>query len=64
MNNNGCEDARFDLYHQAEELIVADAPWVSLWHNNGGYALAKPFVNDYFLFPLVIPRFKYVYFTE
>jgi oligopeptide transport system substrate-binding protein len=58
------EDARFDLYHQAEELIVADAPWVSLWHNRGDYALAKPFVNDYFLFPLVIPRFKYVYFTE
>jgi ABC-type oligopeptide transport system substrate-binding subunit len=58
------EDARFELYHQAEELIVEDAPWVPLWHSNGGYALAKPFVNDYFLFPLVIPRFRYVYFTE
>ena len=58
------EDVRFELYHQAEELIVEDAPWVPLWHSRGGYALAKPFVNDYFLFPLVIPRFRYVYFTE
>ncbi len=58
------EDARFELYHQVEELIVADAPWISLWHSKGGYALAQPFVNDYFLFPLVIPRFRYVYFTE
>ncbi len=58
------ESARFDLYNQAEELIVEDAPWVPLWHSNGGSVLIKPFVNDYFLFPMVIPRFRYVYFTE
>ena len=58
------ETARFKLYHQAEEIIVADAPWVPLWHSNGGSVLIKPNVNDYFLFPLVIPKYRYVYFTE
>ncbi len=58
------ETARFELYHQAEELIVADAPWVPLWHSNGGSVLLKPNVRDYFLFPLVIPKYRYVYFTE
>ena len=58
------EDTRFALYNEVEELIMADSPWITLWHANGGYLLAKPNVNDYFLFPLVIPRFRYVYFTE
>ena len=58
------ESARFELYHRAEEIIVADAPWVPLWHSNGGSVLIKPNVNDYFLFPLVIPKYRYVYFTE
>ena len=58
------ETARFELYHQAEELIVNDAPWIPLWHSNGGSVLIKPNVNDYFLFPLVIPKYRYIYFTE
>lgn len=58
------ESARFELYHQAEEIIVDDAPWVPLWHSNGGSVLIKPEVNNYFLFPLVIPKYRYVYFTE
>ncbi len=58
------ETARFDLYHQAEEIIVNDAPWVPLWHSNGGAVLIKPNVADYFLFPLIIPKYRYVYFTE
>ena len=58
------ESARFELYHQAEEIIVENAPWVPLWHSNGGSVLIKPNVNDYFLFPLVIPKYRYVYFTE
>ena len=58
------ESARFELYHQAEEIIVDDAPWVPLWHTNGGSVLIKPFVKDYFLFPLLIPKYRYIYFTE
>ena len=58
------ESVRFDLYHQSEEIIVDDAPWIPLWHSNGGYVLVKPEVSDYFLFPLIIPKYRYVYFTE
>jgi len=58
------ETARFELYHQAEEIIVDDAPWIPLWHSNGGSVLIKPNVNDYFLFPLVIPKYRYIYFTQ
>ena len=58
------EDARFEIYHQVEEIVLADAPWVPLWHGSGGFVLLKPTVKDYQLFPLVIPRFRYVYITE
>ena len=58
------EAIRLNLYHQSEEIIVNDAPWIPLWHSNGGYILVKPEVNDYFLFPLIIPKYRYIYFTE
>ena len=58
------EPSRLALYNQAEEMIVADSPWVPLWHTSGGYVLAQPNVKDYFLFPLVIPQLRYVYFVE
>ena len=58
------EAVRFDLYHQSEEIIVDEAPWIPLWHSNGGYVLVKPEVSDYFLFPLIIPKYRYIYFTE
>jgi oligopeptide transport system substrate-binding protein len=37
-------DRRMGLYQQAEELIVADAPWVPLWHSVD-YVLTKPYVK-------------------
>ena len=58
------ETVRFQLYHQLEELIVEDAPWVPLWHSNGGYILVKPNVENFFVFPLIIPKYRYVYFTD
>ena len=58
------EATRFEIYHQIEQMIMDDAPWVPLWHGDSGYALVKPNVKDYFLFPMVIPRFRYVYITE
>ncbi len=58
------ETKRFNIYHQVEEMILNDAPWVPLWHGNEGYVLVKPYVQDYFLFPLVIPRLRYVYMTQ
>ncbi|MBM11748.1 MAG: ABC transporter substrate-binding protein [Chloroflexi bacterium] len=58
------ETARFDLYRQAEAIIVDDAAWVPLWHSNGGAILVKPQVRDYFLFPLIIAKYRYIYFVE
>ena len=58
------EQTRFEIYHQVENMILEDAPWVPLWHGDSGYILIKPQVHDYFLFPLVIPKLRYVYMTE
>lgn len=58
------QDLRFETYHQIEQMIMDDAPWVPLWHGNGGYALLKPEVKDYFLFPMTVPRFRYAYIVE
>ena len=58
------QQTRFEIYHQVENLILEDAPWVPLYHGDSGYVLLKPNVKDYFLFPLVIPKLRYVYITE
>ena len=58
------QEARFALYNQAEQFIVDEAPWAPLWHSNGDSYLIKPYVKGMVLSPLVIPRFRYVYFIE
>ncbi|TET94574.1 MAG: peptide ABC transporter substrate-binding protein, partial [Dehalococcoidia bacterium] len=50
---------RLELYQQAEEIIVQDAPWVPLFHSKSN-ALTKPYVQDYFIAPFVIPNLRYV----
>ncbi len=42
---------RFALFHQAEEQIMRDAPWVPLFHPVG-FAIRHPRVRDYELHPL------------
>ena len=58
------QQARFALYNEAEEMIIEEAPWAPLWHSNGDSYLIKPYVKGLPLSPLVIPRFRYVYFEE
>ena len=58
------EAVRFRLYNQAEQMIVDDAPWVPLWYSGERYLLVKPYVHDYYLTPLYIPRLRYVYLTD
>ena len=58
------EQARFELYHQAEEIILRDAPWIPLWHGKEGYILVKPNVKDYYLLPLVTPKLRFVHMTQ
>ena len=52
---------RVDLYHQAEELIVADAAWVPLWFTGDRYALIKPHVRGYRLTPMIVPKLKEIH---
>ena len=56
--------ARVALYNEAEQLIIDQAPWAPLFHSNGDSYIIKPYVKGLPLTPLVIPRLKYVYFTE
>ena len=58
------EDERYQLYRQAEQLIVDEAPWIPLWHSGEQFVLIKPNVHDYYLTPLIIPKLRFVYMTE
>ena len=42
---------RFELYDQAQRLIVAEAPWVPLYHPVT-YVIRQPWVHDYILNPM------------
>jgi oligopeptide transport system substrate-binding protein len=48
-------EARFELYRQAEQLIVSDAACVPLWFGKN-YVLVKPYVTGYSLNALGIPQ--------
>ena len=56
--------ARYQIYNQAEQQILDDAPWVPLWYSGERYVLVKPNVEDYYQTPLIIPRLRYVYLTD
>ena len=58
------QEARFNLYNLAEEMILRDAPWIPLWHGDEGYVLVKPNVKNYYLLPLVVPKLRFVYMTD
>ena len=53
---------RFELYNQAEQLILDDPPWVLMWNTGENYALIKPEVKDYYLTQMSIPKYRYIYF--
>ncbi|MBI4284943.1 MAG: peptide ABC transporter substrate-binding protein [Chloroflexi bacterium] len=53
------EQTRFRLYQQAEQIIANEVPVIPLWHASEGYVLVKPFVKDYLLLPLIVPKYRY-----
>lgn len=53
------EQTREQLYQQAEQLIVNDAPWIPLYHGKSS-VLVKPYVKGYVVPPFVIPNLRYV----
>ena len=58
------QTVRYDLYKQAEEIIVDEAPWIPLWHAGEQYVLVKPYVKDYYLTQLIVPRLRFVRIDE
>ena len=58
------QQVRFQLYRQAEEVIMAEAPWVPLWYSGEQYVLIKPNVKNYHLAQLIIPVLRYVELVE
>ncbi|HTE84992.1 MAG TPA: peptide ABC transporter substrate-binding protein [Dehalococcoidia bacterium] len=50
---------RMDLYHQAEQMIINDAPWIPLTWDKDEY-LVKPYVKGYDPVGLVIPLLRFV----
>ncbi len=48
-----------DLYHQAEQIIINDAPWIPLTWDKDEY-LIKPYVKGYDPAGLVLPLLRFV----
>lgn len=57
------EAARLELYQDAEQIIVTDAAWLTLYHGKASY-LVKPYVEGYSVPPFVIPNLRYVTLTQ
>jgi len=56
-------EERRDLYRKAEEIIVAEAAWVPLWHSNR-HLLAKPYVRGVIHAATVVPWLRHVEFQD
>jgi oligopeptide transport system substrate-binding protein len=54
------EITRLNMYQQAEQMIVDDAPCLPLFHG-ADYILVEPYVKGYELSPLAIPDLSKVY---
>ena len=54
---------RVELYHQAEVMIVQDAPLLPLWYTGEQYVLIKGHIEDYRLTPMTIPKLRHVKFS-
>jgi len=54
---------RLAMYQQAEQLVIDDAPCLSLFHG-ANYILVEPYVKGYELSPLGIPDLSKVYLEQ
>jgi len=57
--NEQDEAKRQQLYQQAEQIIVDDAPWIPLYHGKAS-VLIKPYVKGYKIPPFIIENLRYV----
>ncbi len=58
----GDSKLRYALYNRAEDIIVADAPWVFLY-NRVAYMIRQPWVHDYALNPMRPSRLERVWLS-
>ena len=56
-------ERRVELYHEAEKLIVQDAPILPLWYTGEQYVLIKGHVEDYRVTPMTVPKLRYIKFS-
>jgi len=54
---------REELYRQAEQLIINDAPWVPLYFDFEQW-LVKPYVKGFAIPPMIVPKFQYIYISD
>ncbi|MEW5957268.1 MAG: peptide ABC transporter substrate-binding protein [Chloroflexota bacterium] len=57
------EGERLALYRQAEQLILDDAAWIPLYFSVDNW-LVKPYVQNFTIPPIKIPKFQYVSIAE
>lgn len=50
---------RYELYREVERLIIEDAPWIPMFFGRD-HVLIKPYVKDYLLTPIVVPKLRLV----
>lgn len=56
-------ERRMELYRRVEEIIVAEAPWVPLWHSVD-YVLTKPYVKGAAYAAAIFPWLGNVYIEQ
>ncbi len=57
------EKERLALYQQAEKKILEDAAWIPLYFSVENW-LVKPYVHNFWIPPIIIPRFQYISIAE
>lgn len=50
---------RIELYQQAEQIILDDAPWFPLFFDQF-HILVKPYVKNYLIPPAIVPRLRFI----
>jgi oligopeptide transport system substrate-binding protein len=56
-------EERLALYQQAEQMILDDAAWIPLYFSVENW-LVKPYVQNFWIPPLHVPKFQYVSIAE
>lgn len=57
------EKERVALYQQTEQKILQDAAWIPLYFSVENW-LVKPYVRNFWIPPIIIPRFQYISIAE